>query len=302
MEFGAEAGAKMPSAAVTDRWSIKNTQSMEQEQFELWQALLEERTGMTLSQERKIFLETSLSVRMRELGIVEYDDYYEQLVVGSTESKAMEWSVLVDRLTVQETSFFRHPSSYALVEEYISGFIASKGKSESLDVWSVGCSTGEEPYSLAMMASELFTQAHGKAYFGVTATDISLPTLSKARRGVYSARKVEQIDVQLREQYFHKLNDREYQVVDVLRDRICFARLNVLDLARAPMQNMDLIFCQNMLIYFRRWRKKQIVARLAERLAPGGMLVLGLGEVTDFHHPNLERVPFADVLAYRRKD
>lgn len=292
----------MPSATVTDRWSIKNTQTMEQEQFELWQALLEERTGMTLSQERKIFLETSLSTRMRELGIVEYDDYYEQLVVGSTESKAMEWSVLVDRLTVQETSFFRHPSSYALVEEYISGLIATKGKSKSLDIWSVGCSTGEEPYSLAMMASELFTQAHGKAYFGVTATDISLPTLSKARRGVYSARRVEQIGAQLREQYFHKLNDREYQVVDVLRDRICFARLNVLDLARAPMQNMDLIFCQNMLIYFRRWRKKQIVARLAERLAPGGMLVLGLGEVTDFHHPNLERVLYADVLAYRRKD
>lgn len=302
MGFGVGAGVEMPSAAVTDRWSIKNTQAMEQEQFELWQALLEDRTGMTLNQERKTFLETSLSIRMRELGIAEYDDYYEQLVVGSTESKAMEWSVLVDRLTVQETSFFRHPSSYALIEEYIADFVATKGKSESLDIWSVGCSTGEEPYSIAMMASEIFTQAHGKAYFGVTATDISLPTLSKARRGVYSARKVELIDVRLRDQYFQKLNDREYQVADVLRDRICFARLNVLDLARAPMKNMDLIFCQNMLIYFRRWRKKQIVARLAERLAPGGMLVLGLGEVTDFHHPNLERVPFADVLAYRRKD
>ncbi|MDF1780686.1 MAG: protein-glutamate O-methyltransferase CheR [Alcanivoracaceae bacterium] len=291
----------MPSAAVTDRWSIKNTPVMEQEQFELWQALLEERTGMTLSQERKTFLETSLSIRMRELAITDYETFYEQLVAGSTESKAMEWSVLVDRLTVQETSFFRHAGSYALVEEYVQGFIANAKSGESLDVWSVGCSTGEEPYSLGMLISEQYKQQNiAKAYFGITATDISLPTLGKARRGVYAARKVEHVDPRLREEYFQRLNDREYQVADSLRDRVCFARLNVMDLARAPMQDMDIIFCQNMLIYFRRWRKKQIVTRLAERLSVGGLLVLGPGEVTDFHHPDLERVPFADSLAFRR--
>ena len=101
-------------AAVTDRWSIKSTPAMDAEQFQLWQALLEDRTGMSLSNERKTFLETSLNIRMRELGIEDYDTYYEHLMVGSTQSRAMEWSVLVDRLTVQETSFFRHPGSYAL--------------------------------------------------------------------------------------------------------------------------------------------------------------------------------------------
>ena len=89
-------------------------------------------------------------------------------------------------------------------------------------------------------------------------------------------------------------------VAPVLRERICFARLNVLDLSTAPMNDMDLIFCQNMLIYFRRWRKRQIVNRLAERLAPGGILVLGPGEVTDWQHPDLERIHFADTLAFRR--
>ena len=273
---------------------------MEQEQFELWQALLDERTGMMLGQERKTFLETSLSIRMRELGIADYDVYYEQLVSGTTESKAMEWSVLVDRLTVQETSFFRHPGSFSLVDEYVRGFFAERGPGASLDVWSVGCSTGEEPYSLAMQIDNRIRESRIKAYFGITATDISLPTLSKARRGVYPARRVDRIGEKFRETYFNKLNDREYQVADSLRDRVCFARLNVLDLARAPMQDMDIIFCQNMLIYFRRWRKKQIVTRLAERLAVGGLLVLGPGEVTDFHHPDLERVHFADALAFRR--
>lgn len=291
----------MPSVAVSDRWSIRNTPVMEQEQFELWQALLEERTGMTLSQERKTFLETSLSIRMRELGLSDYDAYYEQLVAGTTESKAMEWSVLVDRLTVQETSFFRHESSYALVEEYVLNYIDEQPKGSSLDVWSVGCSTGEEPYSLAMLISEQFAARSAEDFYGITATDISLPTLAKARSGRYAARKVERVDPRLREKYFARFSEREYEVVPDLRDRICFARLNVLDLAKAPMKDMDLIFCQNMLIYFRRWRKKQIVTRLAERLAPGGLMVLGIGEVTDWSHPDVERVNFPDTLAFRRR-
>lgn len=273
---------------------------MEQEQFELWQALLEERTGMTLAQERKTFLETSLSIRMRELEISDYDEYYEQLVAGTTGSKAMEWSVLVDRLTVQETSFFRHPSSYALVEEFVNEFVQRPGR-QSLDVWSVGCSTGEEPYSLAMLINEIFSEKNSQHYFGITATDISLPTLSKARRGSYPVRRVERVEEGIREKYFERINEREYQVVPSLRDRVCFARLNVLEINKAPMQDMDLIFCQNMLIYFRRWRKRQIVTHMAERLAPDGLMVLGLGEITDWSHPDLERVPFKDTLAFRRR-
>ena len=291
----------MPSVVVTDRWSVRNTPVMSEEQFTLWQALLEDRTGMTLVPERKAFLETSLSIRMRELGIADYDAYYEQLQVGTTESKAMEWSVLVDRLTVQETSFFRHPGSYALVEDFVGQFVVEQPDGASLDVWSVGCSTGEEPYSLAMLINERFIDIETNNFFGITATDISLPTLAKARRGVYAARKVERMDPALRDKYFIKLNDREYQVDQALRDRICFARVNVLDLQRAPMRDMDIIFCQNMLIYFRRWRKRQIVTRLAERLAPGGIMVLGPGEVTDWQHPALERIYFADALAFRRR-
>ncbi len=273
---------------------------MSEEQFTLWQALLEERTGMTLAKERKTFLETSLHIRMRELGIENYDDYYDMLMVGDSGSRAMEWSTLVDRLTVQETSFFRHPDSYALVEEFAQRFLDDRSDGESLDIWSVGCSTGEEPYSLAMTVREQFEAHNAGDYYGITATDISMPTLSKARKGVFPARKVEQIDPRLREKYFEKLSDREYRVNSLLRDRICFARVNVLDLQKAPMRDMDLIFCQNMLIYFRRWRKRQIVTRLAERLAHGGVLVLGPGEITDWQHPLLERTYFGDALAFRR--
>lgn len=286
---------------VTDRWSIKNTPSMDAEQFQLWQALLEERTGMTLARERKPFLETSLNIRMRELGLEDYDTYYEQLVVGATESRAMEWSVLVDRLTVQETSFFRHPGSFALVEDYVSRFAGEREEAACLNVWSVGCSTGEEAYSLAMLIQERFRDSDKQLFYGITGTDISLPTLAKARRGVFARRRVERIDPVLRDVYFQDLDAQNMKVVDSLRERVCFAHLNVLNLDQAPMNDMDLIFCHNMLIYFRRWRKRQIVSRLAERLAPGGILVLGPGEITDWQHPELERVPFPDTLAFRRR-
>lgn len=274
---------------------------MDAEQFQLWQALLEDRTGMTLSDARKSFLETSLSIRMRELGFEDYEAYYEHLMVGTTESRAMEWSILVDRLTVQETSFFRHQSSYALVEEYVQRFVAEQPDGANLDVWSVGCSTGEEAYSLAMLINEQLADNTRKMFYGITATDISLPTLAKARKGEYAARRALQVDPLLREKYFQPgETGQTVMVAPELKQHICFARLNVLDLGNAPMNNMDLIFCQNMLIYFRRWRKRQIVNRLAERLALGGMMILGPGEVTDWQHPDLERVHFADTLAFRR--
>lgn len=286
--------------SVNANWSMKSMPAMDAEQFRLWQTLLEERIGMSLGPERKLFLESSLSVRMRELGIGDYAEYYAQLRSGTTESRAMEWSVLVDRLTVQETSFFRHPDSYVLVEEIVRRFIREHSHKEVFNVWSVGCSTGEEPYSLAMVIEEQFQMAKWPGFFGITATDISLPILAKARRGHYAVRKVERIDPALRDKYFEKLGEREYQVKPALKQRLCFARLNVLDLGNAPISGMHLIFCQNMLIYFRRWRKREIVGRLAERLVPGGILIIGPGELTDWHHPGMERVYLGEALAYRR--
>lgn len=281
-------------------WSMKNMPVMNGEQFRLWQSLLEERIGMTIGEERKLFLESALSVRMRELDVDDYMGYYTRLRRGTTEAQAMEWSILVDRLTVQETSFFRHPDSYLLVEEFVQAFTREKNVSDVFNVWSVGCSTGEEPYSLAMLIEEQFKACNWPGYYGITATDISLPTLGKARQGRYSRRKVERIDPVLRREYFQQQTDDTYEIKQSLRQRMCFARLNVMDLRQAPLSGMHLIYCQNMLIYFRRWRKREIVGKLVERLAPGGILVIGPGELIDWHHPQMERVYLGEALAYRR--
>jgi len=285
------------------KWSMKESLKMDDEQFILWQALLEDRTGMQISAQRKSFLETSLAIRMREVGLQDYDAYYEKLMSGLTGE--VEWATLVDRLTVQETSFFRHTSSFELVHDYCDARL--KEGASSLDVWCVGCSTGEEPYSLGMMLNGLIEQHQGK-YWGITATDISLPALSKARQGIYSKRKLDLMSDEYKSRYFATLpgsslsESRKVQVNRELKDRICFAQVNVLELESAPMAEMDVIFCQNLLIYFRRWRKRDIVTHLAERLAPGGLMVLGIGEVLDWSHPDMERVPYDNTLAFVRRN
>ncbi len=280
-------------------WSLKETPKMDDEQFVLWQSLLEDRTGMQLSTQRKTFLETSLTMRMREIGYSSYDDYYQRLMNGL--AGEVEWATLVDRLTVQETSFFRHSSSYELVEKYTQNLLANAQKRMHIDIWSVGCSTGEEPYSLAMLMDNLISEQEQQHYFGITATDISLPALSKGRQAIFGARKVEMISPEFRERYFEKIDQNRYQVLPKLRERLCFAQVNVRELDKAPMSDMDIIYCQNLLIYFRRWRQREIVSRLIERLAPGGILVLGVGEVIEFEHPQAQRVQHENTLAFTRK-
>jgi len=124
--------------------------------------------------------------------------------------------------------------------------------------------------------------------------------LDQAAAGLYGARRLELVDDRLEGRYFQQKGDK-YQVIRSVRDRVCFVRLNLLELARSPLRNLDVIYCQNVLIYFRKWRRKDIVTELASRLAPGGMLVLGLGEMVDWSHPDLTRVPGERALAYLKR-
>ncbi|MBS7664377.1 protein-glutamate O-methyltransferase [Pseudomonas lalucatii] len=279
-------------------WALQPVADISAAEFRDWQALLEERTGVVISEQRRAFLQTNLSARMRELGVADYAAYYRQVTDGPR--GAVEWSTLLDRLTVQETRFFRHPASFEVLERHLQAQL-QRGLQRPWELWSVGCSSGEEPYSLAISAAQVLRDSQWPEHFGVTGTDISLNALSKAREGLFGARKLEQLDDDLRRRYFAPQVDGRFKVVPSLAARVCCARLNVLELAKAPMSGMDVIFCQNLLIYFRRWRRREILNRLAERLAPGGLLVVGVGEVAGWQHPGL--IPVADerVLAFTRK-
>ncbi|PID43767.1 MAG: methyltransferase [Proteobacteria bacterium] len=281
-------------------WSLQRTPEMEEALFKQWQAMLEDRIGLSLPVHRKVFLQTNLYARMREIGCASYREYLDKVRFGK--AGMIEWLTLVDRLTVQETRFYRDPDAMGMVRRYVLDRPKALLETHPLAVWSVGCSSGEEAYSLAMVLNECVKELGIVNYFGVTGTDISKPALKKARQGRYPPGKLVTLDDELKEKYFtaHK-KESLYQIRQEIKKRVCFARVNILELDLAPLGGMDIIYCQNVLIYFRKSRRKEILTQLAKKLEPGGLLVLGLGEIVDFNLPGLERIKNDKVLAFKRK-
>lgn len=279
-------------------WSLQQAPELSDLQFEQWNKLLEERTGIQVAAHQRGFLQIQIARRMRELDIKHYGQYFTE--VSSGLQGMVEWSILVDRLVVKETSFFRHRDSIESVRRLVQNRINNQRLDEGFEVWSLGCATGEEPYSLAMVISDCFELAGLEPYYGITATDISLPALQFARKGVYGKRKLEPVTADEQARYFDVENESEgnFQILDKIRDRVCFSQGNVMKLNDMPMVKLDVIFCQNVLIYFRRWRRREILNELTNRLKPGGMLLIGLGEVVDWSHPKLQRIADERIQAY----
>ncbi len=281
------------------KWSLQSSQEMSESDFQQWKVLVEEKTGMLLPDHRKTFLQSSLSIRMREIDCPSYDDYFQQLSSGM--SGKVEWAVLIDRLTVHETHFFRHPESFNLVRNYLKRLMLNRAKEKrSISIWSVGCSTGEEPYSLAILIEELISELNIELFYGIMATDISLPSLATARAGKYSSKRLAGLTEAQMSMMFDEVEKDRFQVKQHNKDKICFARVNLLDLSDAPIDKVDVLFCQNVLIYFQKERKHEIVQSLAESIEPGGLMVLGLGDITDWCPAGMKRVKAPDVLAFTR--
>ncbi|MGK0499391.1 MAG: chemotaxis methyl-accepting protein methylase [Oceanicoccus sp.] len=281
-------------------WSYQAPSPLSDEQYARWQSLLEQRTGICFLQ-HKLILQKGLGQRMREVGAKDYEHYYQQ--VSQVPDGAIEWAKLVDRIAVKETSFNREPQSFQVVQNYLKALLQRKPaqRGNTLELWSVGCSTGEEAYLLAMLAKESIEQTAAESFFGVTATDISPSALVIAKQGRYSRRKIESLPQQLRDKYFSELGANGFQAVLSLRQRLYFVQGNMLALKKMSTQAMDVIYCQNVLVYFSRDRQWQVLDALTEHLKPGGLLVIGPGEVMGWQHAQMQRHQDSAVQAYIKK-
>lgn len=280
-------------------WIYNEVAELNAAQHESWLALLEKRTGIDLGRHRSI-LQLALSRRMRAVGCHSYDDYYDYISSGVTGE--LEWAALLNEVTVKETSFFRDPDAARFVERFIDQRLQHHldQLGNSLEIWSAGCSTGEEPFSLAMIADACMARAELKLNYGVTASDISRSALNYARRGLYrkSRSRAENIGVYLR--YLRHPNEHEYAVDDAIKARVCFVQGNLMEIQEMRVTMMDLIYCQNVLIYFRRDKQHHVLNQLTEKLKPGGLLVIGHGEGTDWLNNKVKRVHSNKVQAYIR--
>jgi len=292
--------SERPIEGSTMNWEHVPFPSLSDSQFMLWQALLEERTGMFVPYERKSLMQSNLTIRMREINCRDFDEYYRKVLAKP--SGILEWSILVDRLTVQETRFYRNPDSLMLVEKFLDSRYDRQHDPTPLNIWSVGCSTGEEPYTLAIIADDICHRRETRPLYGVSATDISLPALQKAREARYSSRKLLDLRHEWLDRYFDQLDRGTYQVKESIAERVCFSMANMVDIENSPLRNMDLIYCQNVLIYFRKERKYEILDRLVDRLSPGGVLIIGQGEATAWRNSLVTRVPEYQTLAYMRQE
>ncbi|MBC7751042.1 MAG: protein-glutamate O-methyltransferase CheR [Candidatus Saccharibacteria bacterium] len=270
--------------------------AFDEEQSALWHSLIESRIGMILPEIQHSLFERRVQERMKLCGL-DVMSYYQLVQIHS-----LEWQQLVEDLVVHETAFFRHTPSFELLEHRLSLFTTP------VHIWSVGCSTGEETWSLAMLAHK-----HALHGFSIMASDISESVLNVARNGLYSWRKADKIPEAYRENcielpaghskralHASSMTTQDWQVSDVLRQKVFFHRFNLMDSADVPFRRLQIIFCQNVLIYFRQFDRRDILDALVQRLDIGGLLVLGPGEMADWDHPAMKRVKHAGTLAYER--
>lgn len=277
-------------------WQPLLLPDLDQEQIGQWLSLLEKRTGISFEKHQRI-LQAGLKQRMQEVGVDSYADYY--AMVTEHKQAAVEWTALLRTLTVKETRFWRDPDALEFLRKYLHQRLpASTDDPSALEIWSVASSTGEEPYTLAMIVSDVLKSLRLQKYFGITATDICLSSLSIARKGIYPNQRLFTLQPHQQQLYFKSVNERESAVVDSLKERVCFVRANIIDLQDLPVSNMDIIYCQNVLIYFKHWRQKAVLNELVNRLKPNGLLIVGMGEALNWENEQVVRVKDDHVQAY----
>jgi len=281
-------------------WSLNDLPVLSDDEFNLWKDLMEQRTGVNLSTDRKSFLASNLSIRMHELGLTNLDEYFKLLTLH-TNAGLIEWEVLVDRLTVHETRFFRDKGALELVgKNYLTSKTGIAHNQNSIQIWSVGCATGEEPYSIAIALDFFMKKNNIDGYLGVFASDISGAAIATGQVGVYHRNRLKELPLEYLRDYFTPMDLDHYKIVDSIRDRICFSKLNLMNIENTQIVGMDIIYCQNVLIYFKRERRIAILDQLVSRLKPGGLLVLGPGEITSWSNSLVKQVSKDHVLAFKR--
>ena len=243
--------------------------------FRLLRDAIYKRTGMWFSDSSKYLLQKRLSPRARELNFDSFQKYFYFLQYDPRADT--EFDQIYDLVTTNETYFFREPAQLAaFTEEIVPDILTRKGV-KKIRIWSAGCSSGEEPYSIAMLLRE--AGWYEKAAFEIFASDINQAVLAKARRGQYRENAFRATEASLRERYFTREADNSWRISDEIRNRISFGRLNLYDESRVSLLgHLDVVFCRNVIIYFDDASKRIVVSNFYNRLVEGGYLLLGHSE------------------------
>jgi chemotaxis protein methyltransferase CheR len=253
---------------------------MTDEDFGKLSSFIFQELGIKMPYAKKIMLQCRLQRRLSELKMTSFKSYIDY--VFSKEGLEGEIIKLIDFITTNKTDFFREPSHFDyLTEKVLPELCCSPGTTKkTIKIWSAGCSSGEEPYTIAIVLKEYF-QNHPEYDFEIFATDISLRILQKAALGIYSEERVNGIPLSLKKKYFLKSKDQQNKTVRItseIRSKIKFQRLNFMDPHYPVEKEFDIVFCRNVLIYFNRETQQQVINKLSSKLKQNGFFFLGHSE------------------------
>ncbi|MBN1517795.1 protein-glutamate O-methyltransferase CheR [Candidatus Sumerlaeota bacterium] len=249
---------------------------MDPRTFNQYRKLIYEKSGISLSSGKEALLTSRLGKRMRALGISSHRDYLKYIANSQDGDEIVR---LLDAISTNVTSFFREDHHFRFMQNALAQWNA-KGQ-RRFRIWSAACSTGEEPYTLAMVLLDSFNGASGSLDAKILATDISTRVLQSSKTGVYAEEKVKTVPPKMRLAYFDKMRngtEKQYAIKPALKKLIQFKRLN-LSQPPFPMRGpFDLVFCRNVMIYFDQPVRRGLLLEIHRLLSPNGYLMVGHAE------------------------
>jgi chemotaxis protein methyltransferase CheR len=258
------------------------------DEFERFRNLIYKESGISLNEQKRTLLASRLSKRLRDLDLTTFSDYYAKVTEDPTRE---EFKRMLDLISTNKTDFFREPKHFAFLRERI---IPELERTKQIRIWSSACSSGEEPYTIAMT---LFDTVQNPAEwdFKILASDLSTRVLAKAATGIYDEERVRDVPPDVIRRHFLRGRGESaglFKVKPHLADMVQFRRLNLMD-DRFPIKSsLDLIFCRNVMIYFDRPTQETLVNKFHHYLKPGGYLFIGHSESLQWvHHPFKSMAP-----------
>jgi len=273
----------MKGGAAVFQGAVAVPSGMSERDFQRLCRLIESECGIAFPASKRTMVEVRLNKRARMLGLPDLGAYCAYL--ETSEGRSKETPLLVDVVTTHKTAFFREPSHFDyLTRHAVPDLIRREqaGIRRPLLVWSSACSSGEEPYTVAMVLSEYASAVAPRPFrFQVEASDISTGTLATARAGIYSGDDVQAIPKPLRLKYLLRSREPHRNLVRIcpeLRALVTFRQINLMDPSYGLTDLPDIIFCRNVMIYFDRATQYGLLQRLCANLRPGGYLMMGHAE------------------------
>ena len=273
--FRSKTEAQAPRATSPFRKDLQ----ISDEEFLLLRDFIYQQCGIFIAENRKYLVENRLSNRIKELNLKSYNEYYNFLRFDG--SRKQELNKLFEVVTTNETSFFRNPPQLEVFQRVVLGEALEQCRrsgQKKLRIWSAGCSTGEEPYTLAIILHETLKNDIGNWDIKITANDLSEAVLAAARRGIYNEYALRTTPKELVDKYFHK-DGNVYKLDAALKRLVSFGQINLSDKEQLKrVEKSQIVFCRNVIIYFDDDMKRKVINAFYDNLQPNGVLLIGHSE------------------------